>query len=126
MSSERPDALRSRTQRINTGMGKVYVTITEDDAGRAKEVFINVGQSGGFTNSWANALGMSISVGLRSGATAEDMADVLEGVRTDRVAEDNGDTILSIPDAVAVALKRHVEGKIGESVRDGPPEVELP
>lgn len=124
--AERPDNVPSVTQRLETGTGKVYVTIAEDENEEMFEVFINTGSSGGFMNAWCNALGVTISMALRSGADPEKLADGLMGVRWDKVKEDNGDMILSIPDAVGVAMQRHIEGKWGESVRDGPPEVELP
>lgn len=122
----RPDSLRSTTQRIDTGMGKVYVTISENQNGQPFEVFVNTGQSGGYTNSWCQALGITISNALRSGADPRSLGEDLMGIRTDKIGHDNGDVILSIPDAVAVALIRHTEGKISESIRDGPPEVQLP
>lgn len=122
---ERPKSIRSTTQRIETGYGKVYVTLGIGDHGEVFEVFVNTGTSGGYTNSWCNALSMTASVALRSGADPLDVADVLMGVRTDKPAEDNGDTILSIPDAVGVAIKRYVEDKVSESIREEPPEMQM-
>lgn len=106
---DRPPALTSSTYRVNTGYGNVYVTIGVDD-GDPFEVFVNTGDSGGFTNAWCEALGKTISNALRVGADAEEVADDLTGIRTDRIAPDNGDNVRSIPDAVGIAMKRHVAG----------------
>lgn len=115
--TERPQALESETHRMETGYGKIYVEVTFKD-GRPFEVFITKGQSGGFVNSWCEALAKALSNALRYGADAEELADDLIGIRTDNLAEDNGDTIYSIPDAVGVALKRSAEEKPAESVKD--------
>lgn len=130
---DRPDVLPSESQRIETGHGKVYVeiTYTEGDPMRgtadAFEVFITKGSSGGFTNAWADALSMTLSVALRSGVDTHELADKLMGIRTGNVANDNGDSVLSIPDAVGIALKRHLEGRIEEQVREeDPAEVGMP
>lgn len=114
---DRPDVLTSETHRIETGYGYVYVCIGRDDDADPFEVFINTGDSGGYTNAWAEALAKTISNALRSGTDPEVIADDLMGVRMDKVADDNGDTIMSIPDAVGVAMKRSIQGKQGEKVR---------
>lgn len=116
--ADRPDSLDSVTQRVETGRKKVYVTINHDGDGRPFEVFINTGQSGGLTNSWCEALGKAVSNGLRSGADAAEIADDLIGIRSGKVMEDNGDMVTSIPDAVGVALKRFLRGRVGEPVKD--------
>lgn len=123
---DRPDVLNEVTQRIQTGTGKVYVIINEDENGEPFDLFINIGSSGGYTNSWAEALAMTISVGLRSGADPEEIADKLMGNRGPQIATDNGDDIHSVPDAVGVALKRHIVDSVGESVKDSDEEAGMP
>jgi len=49
--SPRPDSLNGVTQRVETGYGKLYVTINEDENGLPFELFANIGHSGGYTNS---------------------------------------------------------------------------
>lgn len=115
---ERDGTLPGTTQRIETGMGKVYFIINNDEAGDPFEIFINTGSSGGYTNSWAEALAMTASVALRSGAEPEELIDVLMGVRSPKTANDNGDVIFSIPDAAGIALKRHVEDRVEQPVRE--------
>jgi ribonucleoside-diphosphate reductase alpha chain len=109
----RPDVLRGVTQRIDTGYGKVYITINEDvDAGQPFELFANTGMSGGFTASFTEALAKSISISLRSGVDPNEIADKLRGIRSPKVAWDKGEQINSIPDAFGVALRRYLDGKI--------------
>lgn len=115
---DRPDALDTVVQRIDTGYGKLYVRIGIDDDGDPVEVFLTKGQSGGLLNAMLEALSKSLSNALRSGTDPEVLADDLVGIRMDKVENDNGDTIQSIPDAVGIAMFRYTRGKIGESVRD--------
>ena len=117
MKRERPDTLPGTTQRIETGWGTVYVTVDELD-GEPFEVFVTLGKSGGLYNAHAEGLAKTASNALRSGADAEELAKDLIGIRSDKVAEDSGDTITSIPDAVGVALLRHVNGDYGP-VKEG-------
>ncbi|MEF8906176.1 MAG: ribonucleoside-diphosphate reductase, adenosylcobalamin-dependent, partial [Haloarculaceae archaeon] len=111
----RPDVLRGVTQRIETGYGKVYITINEDaEKGRPFELFANTGMSGGFTASFTEALAKSISVALRSGVDPSEIADKLRGIRSPKVAWDKGEQINSIPDAFGVALRRYLDDEIDQ------------
>jgi len=80
--SPRPDSLAGVTQRIETGYGKVYVTINEDKNGHPFELFANIGHSGGYTNSFTEALAKVISTALRSGVDPEEIVDELRGTRS--------------------------------------------
>jgi ribonucleoside-diphosphate reductase alpha chain len=119
--ADRPDVLPSATQEIDTGWGPVYVTVTEDPAGEPFEVFVVTGASGDIYNAQAEALGKACSTALRAAedrsAVASELADRLIGIRTDRVSEDSGDDVLSIPDSVGLALRRHLEGAYGAAVK---------
>ncbi|APX96249.1 adenosylcobalamin-dependent ribonucleoside-diphosphate reductase [Natronorubrum daqingense] len=110
---ERPDALQGVSQRIDTGYGKVYVTINEDpETGQPFELFANIGHSGGFTNSFTEALAKVISTSLRSGVDPEEIVDELCGTRSPKVAWDKGEQIQSIPDAIGTAMRRYLENEI--------------
>ncbi|PCR91123.1 adenosylcobalamin-dependent ribonucleoside-diphosphate reductase [Natrinema ejinorense] len=110
---ERPDALQGVSQRIDTGYGKIYVTINEDpETGQPFELFANIGHSGGFTNSFTEALAKVISTSLRSGVDPEEIVDELCGTRSPKVAWDKGEQIQSIPDAIGTAMRRYLEGEI--------------
>ncbi|SDK66745.1 ribonucleoside-diphosphate reductase class II [Natronorubrum texcoconense] len=110
---ERPDALQGVSQRIDTGYGKVYVTINEDpETGQPFELFANIGHSGGFTNSFTEALAKVISTSLRSGVDPEEIVDELCGTRSPKVAWDKGEQIQSIPDAIGTAMRRYLDDEI--------------
>ncbi|MFB6186495.1 MAG: ribonucleoside-diphosphate reductase, adenosylcobalamin-dependent, partial [Halobacteriaceae archaeon] len=108
----RPDVLYGVTQRIDTGYGKLYVNINEDENGRPFELFANIGDSGGFTASFTEALAKTISTALRAGIDPEEIASELEGIRSPKVAWDKGEQINSIPDAIGTAMRRYLEGDI--------------
>ena len=115
----RPDQLHGVTQRIETGYGKLYVTINEDPStGEPFELFANTGHSGGFTNSFTDALAKTISVALRSGVDPYEIVDKLQGIRSPKVAWDKGEQINSIPDAFGTALRRYLDDEIDRAYPD--------
>ncbi|MDS0294329.1 adenosylcobalamin-dependent ribonucleoside-diphosphate reductase [Halogeometricum luteum] len=109
----RPDVLHGVTQRIDTGYGKLYVNINEDpETGDPFELFANIGNSGGFTASFTEALAKTISTALRSGVDPSEIASELQGIRSPKVAWDKGEQINSIPDAIGTAMRRYLDGEI--------------
>ena len=108
----RPDVLYGVTQRIDTGYGKLYVNINEDSEGRPFELFANIGNSGGFTASFTEALAKTVSTALRSGVDPAEIASELKGIRSPKVAWDKGEQINSIPDAIGTAMQRYLAGEI--------------
>jgi len=103
----RPDVITGRTQKMLTGYGAVYVTVNEDDRGLF-EVFAQIGRGGGYTASFTEGLARLVSLCLRSGVPVDEIIDQLEGIRSPRIALDNGERVYSIPDAIAKAIKRHI------------------
>ncbi|TKX75340.1 adenosylcobalamin-dependent ribonucleoside-diphosphate reductase [Halorubrum sp. GN11_10-6_MGM] len=114
--SPRPDSLSGVTQRVETGYGKLYVTINEDENGRPFELFANIGHSGGYTNSFTEALAKVISTALRSGVDPEEIVDELQGTRSPKVAWDKGEQIQSIPDAIGTALRRYLDDDVDKGI----------
>ena len=114
--SPRPDSLNGVTQRVETGYGKLYVTINEDENGLPFELFANIGHSGGYTNSFTEALAKVISTALRSGVDPEEIVDELQGTRSPKVAWDKGEQIQSIPDAIGTALRRYLDDEIDKGI----------
>jgi len=108
----RPDVLYGVTQRIDTGYGKLYVNINEDEHGRPFELFANIGNSGGFTASFTESLAKTISTALRAGVDPDEIASELQGIRSPKVAWDKGEQINSIPDAIGTAMRRYLDGDI--------------
>ncbi len=117
---ERPKTVSGTTQKIDTGYGSLFVTINQDKEGLF-EVFSTVGKSGGFTQSFTDALGRLISTALRAGVDPEEIIDQLKGIRSPKTSWDNGEKILSIPDAVGKAMARYLSGEASDvqtSVQD--------
>jgi len=113
----RPDVLHGVTQRIDTGYGKLYVNINEDPhTGEPFELFANIGNSGGFTASFTEALAKTISTSLRSGVDPDEIASELQGIRSPKVAWDKGEQIQSIPDAIGTAMRRYLDGDIDKGI----------
>lgn len=108
----RPDVLYGVTQRIDTGYGKMYVNINEDEDGEPFELFATIGNSGGFTASFTEGLAKTISYALRSGVDPHEIAEDLQGIRSPKVAWDKGEQINSIPDAIGVAMRRYLDDEI--------------
>ncbi|PIN78097.1 ribonucleoside-diphosphate reductase, adenosylcobalamin-dependent [Candidatus Woesearchaeota archaeon CG10_big_fil_rev_8_21_14_0_10_34_12] len=63
---------------INSGCGKLFVTISWDSEGRITDVFANPNNEGGCTAN-LNALTVSVSKAIRAGERLEDVVDGLKG-----------------------------------------------
>src|SRR4030095_8200913 len=81
----RPELLRGATRRIETPLGTMYVTITEDDRGQPFEVFMSLGKAGGALMADVEAIGRLISVALRAGIPLTEIHRQLRGISSDRV-----------------------------------------
>src|SRR5690348_12269384 len=120
----RPELLRGATRRLETPLGTLYVTITEDDRGQPFEVFMSLGKAGGALMADVEALGRLISLALRSGIPMKEIYRQLRGISSDRVIGLGPNKILSVPDAVGIAIERWMQEKQGiqqELLPGGPP-----
>ncbi|MFW5984427.1 MAG: ribonucleoside-diphosphate reductase, adenosylcobalamin-dependent, partial [Halobacteria archaeon] len=106
----RPDTISGATQKVETGYGGLYVTINEDDEG-VFEVFARIGKSGGYTASFTEAIARLSSLCLRSGIPAEQVVQQLEGIRSPKVTFDRGEQVHSVPDGIAKAMTRYMNGE---------------
>lgn len=113
---ERPDSLASVTDKIKTGFGNLYVTITFYN-NRPFEVFASIGKSGYSTMADAEAIGRLISLCLRSGIDPKEVINQLKGIGGSEPIFHHGHLVQSIPDAIAQVLERHV-GKVSLNERD--------
>jgi ribonucleoside-diphosphate reductase alpha chain len=109
----RPEVLRGTTRRVDTPLGTLYVTITEDDKGQPFEVFMTLGKAGGALMADVESLGRLISLALRSGIPIKEIYRQLRGISSDRVIGLGPNKILSVPDAVGIAIERWMQEKQG-------------
>lgn len=98
----RPRCLAGATYEIPCGCGGVYVTCNDLD-GRLVEVFAKLGKSGGCGSATMEGMGRAVSIGLRSGTQALDVAKTLAGIQCHRSP--------SCLDAIAQAIREHEEGR---------------
>lgn len=103
---ERPPVLESKTVQVETGRGKIYVTLSFTSDGHPFELFTNHGKAGGNDSAMAEALSRMISLGLRTGVSPTDVIDQLINI-VDVPVWDRGRQILSVPDAIAKVMLEH-------------------
>ena len=104
---ERPTSVRGVTDRVRTGHGNMYVTITFDDGGKPFEVFTTLGKAGGCDSANLEAVSRLVSLALRSGIDPDQIVAHLQGI-TCCPAWDGGTLIRSAPDAMAHTLVNHI------------------
>ncbi len=103
----RPKITRGITERIRTGEGNLYVTINEDEDGPC-EVFSNIGKAGGNAAAQTEAISRLISLALRAHIDPMEIVKQLKGISGPAPVWENGELILSTPDAIGKALERHL------------------
>ena len=112
---DRPDTLNGFTTKMKTGLGQLYVTVTELD-NRPFEVFATIGKSGRSTTAKTEAIGRLVSLALRSGVRVEKIIDQLKGIGGEHPVFQEGGLVLSIPDAISRVLeKRYLSDKKSKS-----------
>jgi ribonucleoside-diphosphate reductase alpha chain len=109
----RPDTLRSTSIRKETPLGIMFVHITEDDRGQPFEVFINLGKAGGSAMADAEAIGRLMSLALRSGIPLQALHRQLRGISSDRAVGLGPNKVMSVPDAIGLALEEWMRMKQG-------------
>src|SRR5688572_6651281 len=106
-------SLRGTTRRMETPLGTLYVNITEDDRGPPFDEFMSLGKAGGALMADVEALGRLISLALRSGIPMREVWRQLRGISSDRVIGLGPNKVLSVPDAVGIAIERWMVEKQG-------------
>jgi ribonucleoside-diphosphate reductase alpha chain len=109
----RPELLRGTTRRLETPLGTLYVTVTEDDRGQPFEVFMSLGKAGGALMADVEAIGRLISLALRSGVPLKEIHRQLRMISSDRVVGLGPHKVLSVPDAIGIAIERWMQDKQG-------------
>lgn len=100
----RPQTLEGFTTRMKTGMGQLYVTVTEFN-GQPFEVFATIGKSGRSTTAKTEAIGRLVSLALRSGVHVSEIINQLKGIGGEYPVFQEGGMVLSIPDAISRVLE---------------------
>ncbi|MBW1692056.1 MAG: vitamin B12-dependent ribonucleotide reductase [Deltaproteobacteria bacterium] len=108
---DRPDTVQGFTTKIKTGLGNLYINVTEYE-GRPFEVFPIIGKSGKSTTAKAEAIGRLVSLALRSGVKVDDIVAQLKGISGEHPVFQKDGLVLSIPDAIGKLLeKRYIKGE---------------
>ncbi len=102
---ERPETLLGFTTKMTTGMGALYVTVTEFE-GRPFEVFATIGKSGRSTTAKTEAIGRLVSLALRSGVHVKKIVEQLNGIGGEHPIFQKDGLVLSIPDAISRVLEK--------------------
>ncbi|MCC6627701.1 MAG: adenosylcobalamin-dependent ribonucleoside-diphosphate reductase [Chloroflexi bacterium] len=117
---QRPAIVRGYTRNMQAPEGKVNITLNSDEQGLL-EVFVNVGRAGSDIAALAEALGRLISLVQRlpSPLSAEErtqeIVNQLRGIGGSRTVGFGLEQVRSLPDAIGLALQKHLEGA-GEPV----------
>ncbi len=112
---KRPDIVQGFTQKVQTGLGAMYLTVNEV-GGEPFEVFATIGKSGRSITAKAEAIGRLVSLALRSGVHVRDVVAQIKGIGGEHPVFRGKGLLLSIPDAIAWVLeKRYLKDEhIGE------------
>ncbi len=120
----RPSVLPGRTYRIETPVGKAFITINENGGQQPFEVFINTAKAGSETAAVSEAIGRLISYILRMTspiAPMERLKEVvrqLTGIGGGRPLGFGPNRVRSLPDGIGQVLNDYLREKEGLSVTD--------
>jgi ribonucleoside-diphosphate reductase alpha chain len=109
----RPELMRGTTRRVETPLGTMYVNLTEDEKGQPFEVFLSLGKAGGALMADVEAMGRLISLALRSGIPISAIYRQLRYISSDRITGLGPNKVMSVPDAVGIALEKWMQEKQG-------------
>jgi ribonucleoside-diphosphate reductase alpha chain len=106
----RPQRVKGHTDLIQTGCGKLYVTISNKDE-EYQELFCNMGKCGGCAPSFLDAIGRLISIALNEEkVTLATVKRALQGIRCPSPLYEGA---LSCVDAIAKAIENQEEKEDG-------------
>ncbi len=116
---DRPETLGGFTTKMVTGLGNLYVTVTELH-GRPFEVFATIGKSGRSTTAKTEAIGRLVSLAFRSGVDVATVVDQLKGIGGEHPVFQKDGLVLSIPDAISRVLEKHyLKDRKGRKAKTG-------
>jgi len=106
----RPDITSGRTMKVNTALGKMFITVNCIPNGGDEEVpfevFITLSKGGTNASADAEAVGRLVSLLLRSKVEMKEIVKQLKGIGAGEVAFNHGRVVSSIPDAVSYVLEK--------------------
>lgn len=101
----RERVLIGKTVKLKLPNETMYLTVNQNGGMKIKEVFVNLGKSGGDEKADAEAIGRLISLYLQHGGDLTDIIKSLKGIKGRNVSFDNGNQLFSVPDAIAKGLE---------------------
>jgi ribonucleoside-diphosphate reductase alpha chain len=107
----RPMMVTGVTYKMETPVGKAYVTINTNGGGKPLEVFVNVGKAGSDVAAMAEGLGRLISLTLRVASPidpderARQIAEQLSGIGGSKHIGFGERRVKSLPDAIAKVIR---------------------
>jgi len=113
----RPQITAGKTRRMRTGDGTLYITVNEDENGLC-EVFTAIGKAGGTVAAQTEAISRLISLALRSGVDPNSIIDQLKGISGPNPTWEDGQLILSTPDAIGRALETFLDGEENPNLKN--------
>lgn len=122
----RPRTMVGTTYRVNTPLGKAYVTVNRQQDGEPFEVFVNLGKAGSDLAADAEAIGRLISLiqrlpsPLPPDERLRRVAEELEGIGGSRVIGFGTERVRSLPDGIAQALREDLAADAPEPYAEQP------
>ncbi len=113
----RPNLLPGSTFRVETPLGKAFITVNENGGRQPFEVFINTAKAGSETAAVSEAIGRLISYILRLAspiASRERLAEIvrqLSGIGGGRSLGFGPNRVRSLPDGVGQVLDEYLKGR---------------
>jgi ribonucleoside-diphosphate reductase alpha chain len=111
----RPSVLRGSTHKVETPLGRSFVTINENGDSQPFEAFITTAKAGSETAAYSEAIGRLISYILRLSSPVEPRQRLKEihrqllGIGGDRQSGFGPNRVRSLPDGVAQALGEYLQ-----------------
>ena len=99
----RPIVLTGHTERMETGIGALYITINAYED-HPYEVFAQIGRAGSEVAAFTEGLARMVSLALQRGISAHDVAHQLMGIGGAHTNGFGEGKILSVPDAIGKTL----------------------
>jgi ribonucleoside-diphosphate reductase alpha chain len=112
--AERPTSLHGNTYRMETPVGRAYITVNNSENNLPQEVFITVGKAGSDVQALAEGLGRAISMILRLTANLPvkerlgKLVEELQDIGGSGAVGFGKNRVRSLPDAVAKVLTMHL------------------